>query len=296
MKLQLDPALFEMFELFRNRITGTLKELFENKHLYQNITLEYTDILTSYLKLNKNKPLPAKAVEDSFTNRINGNWFPNNSKLTIGEIIKQMIESKTILFLTPDVKLYCKICHRIEAFNLHNSEDFLNPSQNAEPIYKLGVRTIQNFIFSYTCQSCKSVPEVFIVRRESFKLSLCGRTPIEYIDVPKAIPKEIKDYFSGAILAYQSGQTLAGLFYLRTLIEQWAYSSIEDHKNIRADQAIEKYMQQLPDDFKERFPSVSELYSDLSADIHRATGSIELFDKAKEQIIEHFKARELFKL
>ncbi len=55
-------------------------------------------------------------------------------------------------------------------------------------------------------------------------------------------------------------------------------------------------MKDLPEDFKERFYSMKDLYGELSADIHQAKGSTKLFEKAEEKIIQHFKARELFNL
>lgn len=64
----------------------------------------------------------------------------------------------------------------------------------------------------------------------------------------------------------------------------------------RADQVIEVYMGTLPADFKGRFASMRDLYGELSGDLHSATGSSELFDKAKGQIAEHFETRRVFKL
>ncbi len=136
---------------------------------------------------------------------------------------------------------------------------------------------------------------MFIVRRENFKLTLSGRAPIEHIEIPRTIPKNIQRFYSGAIVAYQSGQTLAGIFLLRTLIEQWA-KSVATEKDLQADEAIDSYLITLPDDFKGRFPSLRVLYGELSLDIHTATGSAELFEKARNQIDEHFEARRLFKI
>jgi hypothetical protein len=50
---------------------------------------------------------------------------------------------------------------------------------------------------------------------------LSGRAPIEHVLVPNVIPKNAAGFFKDALIAYQSGQTLAALFLLRTLIEQW---------------------------------------------------------------------------
>jgi hypothetical protein len=55
-------------------------------------------------------------------------------------------------------------------------------------------------------------------------------------------------------------------------------------------------MSTLPTDFKTRFPSMRNLYGELSIDIHNATGSAALFEKARGQIIEHFDVRRMFRL
>jgi hypothetical protein len=55
-------------------------------------------------------------------------------------------------------------------------------------------------------------------------------------------------------------------------------------------------MASLPPDFNSRFPSFRDIYGALSSDIHNAKGAPELFTETMGKIIEHFKARELFKL
>ena len=96
-------------------------------------------------------------------------------------------------------------------------------------------------------------------------------------------------------MAHQSGQTLAGLFLLRTLIEQWVRENTK-HTDLEVDNVLDAYMNSLPADFKDRFPSLRDVYSKLSGDLHRATGSIDLFDETLKSIVEHFEARRLFKL
>jgi hypothetical protein len=147
----------------------------------------------------------------------------------------------------------------------------------------------------YTCQSCKQTPEVFLVRRRGVKLTNEGRSPIEHVEVPAFIPKPVRRFFSGAVVAHQSGQTLAALFLLRTVIEQWARAATESVK-VQADQVLDDYMLTLPEDFRARFPSLRALYGELSVDMHAATGSSGLFSRAVTEICEHFDARRLFKL
>jgi hypothetical protein len=55
-------------------------------------------------------------------------------------------------------------------------------------------------------------------------------------------------------------------------------------------------MATLPADFKNRFPSMRALYGALSADIHTATGSTVLFERAQQEIVEYFELRLLFKV
>jgi hypothetical protein len=65
---------------------------------------------------------------------------------------------------------------------------------------------------------------------------------------------------------------------------------------LTADQAVEKHMAGLPDEFPSRFRTVRSMYSDLSADVHAAKGDPDLFDRACTVIVEHFDARKLFKV
>jgi len=119
---------------------------------------------------------------------------------------------------------------------------------------------------------------------------------MERLEVPSIIPKIVQSFYAGAVLAYQSGQHLPGNFMLRTLIEQWARGAADQTSAVQADRILDSYMASLPDDFRGRFPSLRTLYGELSADIHGAIGSEELFKRAQEEIIEHFSARKLFKL
>ena len=133
-----------------------------------------------------------------------------------------------------------------------------------------------------------------LVQRVGGKLTLCGRSPMEHVPVSTDIPKSIRTYYSQSVIAQRSGQILAGLFLLRTAIEQWArkFAPAPDY----ADRALEAYMTTLPDDFKARFPSLRQIYEKISLDIHKATGSSELYDAMLADFVEHFEARRLFKI
>lgn len=282
-------AILTLYGTFSEKVTADLKNLFQTKHLYQSVRIDLNNFTNIVLGDDTGKGFTQAAVEGVLTSYLGQPWVPK------GAIAPAPALSNNLWFVTPDVKLYCKICKRTEAFNPIFTEDFLMYGGRTKEGFQTKHGLIQVFVFSFLCQACKTVPEVFIVRREDLKLTLCGRAPIEHTEVPSTIPKNIKHFYSGAIVAYQSGQALAGIFLLRTLIEQWAKSKTE-RKDLQADQAIDSYLDTLPTDFKERFPSLRVLYGELSFDIHSAKGSPELFEKARNQIDEHFDARRLFKL
>jgi len=248
----------EWRSIVEERLVPAMRTLLEQKHLYQSVTSKPTTSV-----INPAIPGPKSSP-------------PAGIKLAI-----------------PDVKLFCAVCERVEAFNLEAAEDYLGRTDNGNRFE--GSSIVQVFAASFLCQSCKRVPEVFLIRRTGWRLTLCGRAPMEVAGVPRVIPKAVRRFFGGAIVAHQSGQTLAGVFMLRTVIEQWARSCVQDPP-AQADQLLEAYMTTLPPDFRDRFPSMRTLYGDLRVDIHGAVGSAELFERASGQIVEHFDARRLFKL
>ena len=260
-------------------LAASLKLLLETKHLYQSATLD--------LDIRPRKKNARKWKSEITREK----WGVRNNATS------PSLEKPSYYFAlrVPDVKLFCHQCGRVEAFNSISSQEFTGRSQEERNV-KPTNDAIQVFVLSFLCQACKRVPEVFLMRREGLKLTLCGRAPMEVAEVPPTIPKTIRPYYSGALVAHQSGQTLAALFLLRTLIEQWARVQFKNPSPPRADKIMDTYMSLLPDDFKCRFPSLRCLYDDISADMHNAAGSCDLFDRALAEITQHFDARRLFKL
>jgi hypothetical protein len=267
------------------RLTQTVKDLLEQRHLYQSVSV-----------LDQNEITVLKGVsgvpqERWFAQLVSGRWFPYPVFTQPPLDVAQKYTSNNYAhFVLPHARTYCKSCDRREPFNPLGCAELTPPPAD----YHHADNLLQVWAVSMQCQGCKGAPEVFLIRREAFKLILCGRAPIEHVDVSKAIPKQISRYYSNAIVAHQSGQTLSGLFQLRTCIEQWAAYL---HPGLaRAEDALEAYKATLPVDFKQRFPSLSTIYSDLSAAIHAAREDATLFDESAAKIVEHFDARRLFKL
>jgi hypothetical protein len=82
---------------------------------------------------------------------------------------------------------------------------------------------------------------------------------------------------------------------LRVFIEQFVYR-MTGNSSGRADLELDVYYKNLPPDFKQRFPSLREVYEKLSAAIHAAEPSEDLFNKSKQDIDYHFEARKTFRL
>jgi hypothetical protein len=289
--LSWNEAVIELERCFQKHLAQGVKSLLESKHLYQSITIDFTHFLEPILPTIADRF--HEEIKSRFLQALGERWIP---VANAGER-PSSADTASLIFLyfqPPDVKVFCQICDRIEAFNLISSEDFFSRGNLPLPM-RHSAQTVQIFVFSFLCQSCKTIPEVFLIRREGFKLTNSGRSPIEYVDVPSDIPNPVKHFYRGAVVAHQSGQTLAGIFLLRTLIEQWARSKIPSDQ-LLADAVLDAYMATLPENFKSQFKSFRELYGELSVDIHAAKGDPVLFNEARDKIVEHFEARRLFRL
>lgn len=274
-------------EVIAKEISIAFKSVLENKHLYQNFDIKIPNlegITKTYAGVVNFLATNVKEESSKILSRI---WddINNTQDLTLGA------DRNTIYYRLPTVKIYCVNCKRIEPFNPIKSFDLLRIHQ--DPLYL--IHSEQLFILIYQCQSCKKLPEVFLIRRKGWKLNIAGRSPIETIQTKADIPKEFATYISNAKLAFNSGQTLAGLFFLRVFIEQYTNKVIGE-KSLMVDEIIKKYMEGLPNDFKERQPSLAKTYEDLSAAIHNADSNEELFSKSLDDIERHFEAKRIYKV
>lgn len=212
--------------------------------------------------------------------------------------IKQPSEDDDTYFafniVMPTIKIYCAQCRNVEAYNfiglyevLHNQLSILENQPD------------QVFVFNYLCQSCKGTPEIFMVRKHELKLSITGRTPMEQVITPHFLPKGKKDYYSDALIAYNAGQFLPGVFMLRTFIEQYLRSQSATPNADKMDILFAEYGEKLPQDFKNRFPSLKDVYDSLSTIIHmgdRSERADAVFQKSKQDIEKHFNAKHIFEI
>lgn len=292
-----------------NAVTAALKILLSEKHLYQCVELDLVEAAGKAVEYAANRsasergatPLMSPPKVPSLADAIKTAsqfstdfWNPVDA-LSLGNGYRfNELDNKstTIPFALPTINTFCLECEERWPFN-----PVFDSCQSVQ-----GSRGHQWFYLGYQCQQCKTMPVRFLVRREGFKLRLAGRDPIEFIPTPKVLPKGPAKYFSAAVIAHHAGQTLAGLFLLRVFIEQFwrtlpaVQELLKNEPRATGEKHGDAYQKTLPDDFKERFPSLKECYGRLSEAIHSADANAITFVDVSARIVEHFDARRLFKI
>lgn len=295
MKTHTDPreAISEIKNDLSKLVQTAVLELLERKHMYQSVVANVSSIVGQH-RLSPPK-WQKEYIDDRFEDAANWPWYlQEKGRGSVSVLGSEIVEIDEIEWDVPHIKTYCTKCKRKEPYNLASARNLLHGSSDYAGGIQTDKGTVEYYILSYVCQSCRGVPEVFIIRRLGNRLSLVGRGPMEHVEVPKEIPDEVKKFYSGAVVAYQSGQSLSGVFMLRTLIEQWA--RLFATTTNRADAILDEYMESLPTDFRGRQASMKDLYSTLSAAIHAAEASNELFESSIVTIAKHFRAREAYDL
>jgi hypothetical protein len=290
-------------------VEAALKVLLSEKHLYQTLEVnlgfmdaaakqveqERRGVPTTYQGMQRVSP-PNKAEE-----------ILANAKLTVAQAWTPYIRvaegkpdmvttvgnaGSPIQFALPTINTFCDQCGTAWPFNAV-SKGALCLIRDAQSAW---------FYLGYECQQCKGFGVRFLVRRQGFKLRLVGRDPIEVLPTPVVLPRIVSKYYSDAQIAHHAGQTLAGLFLLRTFVEQY-WRTLQPVKDLisaipraTGDEQGDAYQKTLPDDFKARFPSLKDIYSQLSAAMHEANADGDLFRDSSARVVKHFEARKLFDL
>lgn len=274
-------------------INTNLKALIETKHLYQSFNIE---TVLAEIGVHARSEQTVAVVKRELQDYVSRPWRVEPALLQGGPPVRRITDRPDMPHVAVDtVKLFCGTCRRTEPYNLVYTEDLY------EEMQKHGVRlhrdqAIQSLVLSYECQSCKQMPEVFVLSRRGLKVTLVGRSPMEQVQVPPVIPKTHSKFYSDAIVAYQSGQVLPALFMLRTFIEQFARHTVAASSSLRADEVLDQYMASIPDPVRAHFPSPRDVYSRLSAALHSASPDGALYERSAKELEQHFDARRLYGL
>jgi hypothetical protein len=300
----------DAYEKFRYRVAeftaGQLRLLLETKHLYQKVSLQPDELLAELAPPAPTKSALGRIEDENETFRGLASSFLNE-RLTVSETLvldnKQPVRSLVVI----NVKLFCAKCGCKEAFRPIWVEDVTNQIRLLHYQQKVAVSrpvstlsfwaSFQHIVLVFQCQRCEGKPVAFLLKRDGMDLYLEGRSPIEHVEIHPALPKKEGKWFRDAVVAHQSGKTLAGFFYLRTFIEQFARrltGTLNDKKS--GDEIMSAYSDGLPQRVRDAAPSLKEWYEKLSEAVHGAKEDAALFALAKETIEEHFEFRRLYKL
>lgn len=287
---------------YENLISCEIKFLIENLHLYQNHKLRFP-IFENYLDefgfnheniaqkefpqykdIYEQIPLLPWDISQSNDTGYSSFAMEGGRLATVNGYIA--IEPPS------PIKLFCSQCKDVEPYNFIGVNLVIDNLSNFK---EKKVETLtQLFVLTYQCQSCRGLPETFLIRRKGVKISLHGKSPIEQFPVNKIIPKNQNKFFSDSRIAFNSGQVLAAIFLIRTFVEQFIREKAQDYKSREMDILFEQYSNKLPEDFNSRFPSLKSVYDRLSEDIHSANASEETYNNAKDDIENHFDALRLY--
>jgi hypothetical protein len=277
--------------------TQELKKLLEEKHLYQKFTIDPTEVVKKLSKPLTN-PLKAKFtiwVHSALPKEKFSVFLHQVSPVPRGSTAPQTTPQLWITL--PHPSLYCnsKGCKRRETFTpIWFTEVSQAMSTTVIPKQVTLPDGFQMFTLVYQCQRCLGTPEAFLVRRDKWTFYLEGRSPIERVEVPKFVPEKEEDYYSDAIVAFNSGKVLAALFYLRTFVEQFARRITGKMGRATGEEILDAYYETLPVNRRSDMPSLREWYEKLSVPLHAGKNDAEVFTKAKEAIDKHFDIRRVF--
>ena len=281
-----------------------LKILLEEKHLYQSVRLSYDALVNRVSVELTNTYFPDVTNSSQFIadSLLNSSWHvddPGKSRkgyIAFGDI-PDLLES--LEFKIAGIRTNCGNCNKVSPMNLIKATEVVSDSRS-QTDFKLD-KDHNVYTFAFQCQNCRAGIEVFIVARKYDKLTLVGRTPMERVQTPESIPNKQKKYYSGAIMAFNSGQVLPALFMLRTFIEQYTRTIVRQVEPDKAeldkvDVILKKYMEGLPDNFNSRVPSLKDVYNYLSIAIHEADESEDLFRESRTKIEKHLNTKRLLGL
>jgi hypothetical protein len=271
----------------------------EEKHLYQKVSVDPDGIAAKMILRvsDKDRPWASEHIQSVVNQRLT---------LTSGAPLLAAARGQepqvVPALVLRNVRLFCQNCNERQTFKpvwyQDAANDLLRQAAHGEAEINFDPARLQLFFIAYQCEHCHGAPEGFLVRRDGWRFSLDGRSPMEHIQLAAHIPKKEGHLFRDALIARFAGKQLAAVFYLRTFIEQFARRQTGMKGRETGDEIMEAYSGILPNAQRDQMPSLREWYGKLSAPIHTAdeVTADNLFDAAREEIERHLEIRRVFKI
>lgn len=276
-------------DLIEEAVKQAFKDLIEEKHLYQRVSLD-----SEYLKEGENV-LVAEAEEayagdphslgkvNEYREELKENIdsYRNDEWQIKSQDISQGLAVRNPRFSLPTVKIYCA-GHKCKEKQTYLPDT--DRSYHSEYTYQ--------YTLHYKCSYCNS-KVVLLISRRSSDLILCGRYPMERVICPKYIPKDFAKYYSDSVVAYNSGQILPAIFMLRVFIEQYMRSITGIDDKTTGDTIADAYAETLDTSLKGKCPSLKKAYDNLSMLMHNAKADARGYEAEREDIESHFEQLEV---
>jgi hypothetical protein len=288
--------------LFNERLAQQIKILLEQKHLYQKVNIDPGAV--QQLILEHVKPSERRVVENEILRLCRDRLIPTSGGELRSVPVAGGVETVEVGLIIPNTRLFCTTCNEKSVFRGIWYQDVSNELIRLNRVHEVDlptgdILTNQLFFIALQCQHCKGLPEGFLIRREDWKFSLDGRSPMEHIESPRYIPKTEAHLFRDAMIAWHAGKNLAAVFYLRCFIEQFARRQtglLKERKT--GDEIMDAYVQVLPNDKRSHLPSLKQWYDRLSEPIHAADedAAEKLFDDARAEVEHHFELRQALRI
>ena len=290
-------------------VAEALEDLLERKHLYQSVKLDL-DPLVEVIQHNDEydrsiRPStlwdkPIYSTEQRAAMYLGSPWEFQSKYALSGNAAHEAMAAAPVgqtserppKFDLPTVNLRCDLCDGILPPHNPVHTDSAAPLYSCRP--RSGDRQIQIYLLPYECQNCHGEPVLFMVRREGLKLTLVGRSRFEQVVAPKYVPKDVSRFYTGAVIAFNTGHPLAATFYLRTLIEQYMRSVVNPTSRVTGDELADAYGKTLSPDFSSRYPSFRKIYDELSGAIHEAREDEVVFKASIGDVEKHLEAKPYF--
>ena len=298
-------------DALRKEILAKIVLLLEQKHLYQNVQLDIKPLHKTIGSLTAVRPPKVLGPSHSSGSRSETQEMANaRLQQKFGKMLASLLampwEFETdsmanlpkpkreklnpFVLCLPTIKIPCAHCD--SHLPAHNSGfqgmRLTLPELCFEKKTQEGAVPVQVLFFPYQCQSCRGEPLVFTVRREGLKLQIVGRSHFEEVTVPSTIPKDEDEYYKDAVVAFNCGKTLAALFYLRTMLEQYFRRLLNENGRVPGDELAKRYAELLPANFPREFKSLGTVYGELSIRLHAADKDKEQFTTSRDDIKRHF--------
>lgn len=286
-------------------VNASLRNLFENYHLYQSFELDFnwTKEKEAFLK---------SKLKAEWANHIPPNCRNLGQDQYVDFKYKEMVEFETELrgspwtiviskdrtcqatsphrlIIAPNININCCNCGCSHPTTFSLGDDDTISSSTEFNIKNNDGMPHQVFTILYRCKSCETETYVFMLTRNGAKLKISGRSEIERVILPKSIPKKEACFIRDAIIAHNTGNHLPASFMLRCFIEQYLRRITNAVGKDMIDDLTEKYSNLLHDEFpRSRIGKFKSIYGEISESIHEGDRNSNKFDSYLEDIYAHF--------